>query len=732
MAEDKIFFEIRPSREGDQTPEAFSAIFSALASQKPSFWDKIVGRVKPLVFEIASYNKLVRFYAILPVSIAPYFESQVYAQYPNVSLIQADDYLSNATGKIFCSRIALSSKSYLPIKTWKDFVNTDPLSSILASMGGINEGEILVFQIVAIPSRDSWRSEGIRVIARGVVGTDGVSRSHPKAALIEKKISQEGFCVGLRLLAYAENETRAKTIISNLAGSFGSLSLGESNSLVLSGPPKFRKKAFMRAILNRSPNFISCSQVLTVDEMATIYHLPTSKQSGILNINWGGRIGGEAPQNLPIGLGKSEGEKRLINFFARTEFKNKNIVFGIKKEDRQRHIYIVGKTGTGKTTLIANMAINDMRNGEGIAVVDPHGDLSEILLDYVPSYRINDVAYLDAATAAKKAFRMNLFEIKNPEQGELVASGVVSIFQKLYGYSWGPRLEYILRNAINTLILRSNSTLVDVPKILTDREFRRRVVDQLRDPVLKNFWVNEFEKMGDKLQAEAISPILNKVGQFVSSPTIREIIGYPASTVDLEEIMNRGKILILNLSQGRLGEDNAALLGAMIITKIQLAAMSRASMAEKERRDFYLYVDEFQNFATTSFIKILSEARKYKLNLIVANQYIGQISEDVQKAVFGNVGTLISFLVGAQDSHILTKEFGDVYKERDLVSLDNYQIILKMAIEGKTSRPFSAYTLPLPKNKNQNRSKILKVSEERYTREAKLGQVNQTQKYLKK
>jgi hypothetical protein len=421
---------------------------------------------------------------------------------------------------------------------------------------------------------------------------------------------------------------------------------------------------------------------------------------------------------LPTAEGKTEEEKKRINFFARTEFKNRSTVFGIKKEDRRRHVYIIGKTGTGKTTLIANMAINDIRNGEGIAVVDPHGDLSEILLDYIPRSRINDVVYLDAAQASKRPFRMNLFEVQNPEQAELVASGVVAIFQKLYGFSWGPRLEYILRNSILSLVGRPNSTLVDVPRLLTEDGFRRRITQQLQDIVLRNFWEKEFEGMTDKLRAESISPILNKVGQFVSSPTIREIVGYPSSTVNLERVMNDGKILILNLSQGRLGEDNAALLGAMVITKIQLAAMARSALPEEERRDFYLYVDEFQNFATTSFIKILSEARKYRLNLTVANQYIGQIPEDVQKAIFGNVGSLISFLVGAADAQVLTREFGGFYKEEELVGLDNFQILLKLAIDNKTSRPFFAYTLPLPQSKNQNRPKIIKVSQERYTKEA--------------
>jgi hypothetical protein len=310
-------------------------------------------------------------------------------------------------------------------------------------------------------------------------------------------------------------------------------------------------------------------------------------------------------------------------------------------------------------------------------------------------------------------------EVKNPEHAELVASGIIAIFYKLYHYSWGPRMEYIFRNTILTLVKRPGSTLVDVPKMLADKDFRKKIVDKYCGNVLKNFWYKEFEKMSPRLQSEAISPILNKVGQFVTSPMIREIIGHPHSTIDLGEFMNEGKILMCNFSQGKLGEDNAALLGAMFITRMQLAAMNRVKIPEKERKDFYLYVDEFQNFATQSFIKILSEARKYRLNIAVANQYIGQLSEDVQKAIFGNTGTLVSFLVGAQDAHHLSREFGKEYEEDDLVKIGNYQIICKLAIDNLTSTPFYALTLPLPDCKNQNRDKVLQLSRERYTKPVK-------------
>ncbi|MBI2268277.1 MAG: DUF87 domain-containing protein [Candidatus Blackburnbacteria bacterium] len=719
--------ELRPDRNFEGTTEASAQIFSSLASIKSSFLKKLFGEEEPIVFEILSFDQKTHFFVHLPEDIASYVESQIVAQYPKVSILGTSDPLVSrlAGKKVAYSGLGLSAAFYYPLKTWRDFSDSDPLSAILGAMAKAENDDILLVQIVVLPAGSGWRNAGSRAISQGIVGSDGLPKAHPKAALIERKLAQNGFRVGIRLLAASADEKRSRQLVSSLAGSFGALTLGESNSFSLSQPHFYQQKSYLGSIIARTARYVPSSQFLTVDELATIFHLPSLGLSGIKNVSWGGSLLGEPPDDLPIAIGATDEERSKINFLARTEFKNQLIAFGIKKIDRRRHVYIIGKTGTGKSTLIANMAINDMRNGEGVAVVDPHGDLSEILLDYIPSYRINDVAYLDAASSAKRPFRMNLFEVKNPEHGELVASGVVSIFQKLYGYSWGPRLEYILRNAILTLVARPNSTLVDVPRILTDPGFRRSVVENITDPVLKNFWSVEFEQMGDRLQAEAISPILNKVGQFVSSPTIREIIGYPTSTIDLEDVMNNGKIIILNLSQGRLGEDNAALLGALLITKIQLAAMNRASIREEERRDFYLYVDEFQNFATSSFIKILSEARKYRLNLTVANQYAGQVAEDVQKAIFGNVGTLISFLVGAEDAQILTREFGSTYKEEDLVGLDNFQTILKLAIDGKTSRPFFGYTLPLPRSKNQNREKVVRVSQERYTREAGTGFLEQ-------
>jgi len=410
-----------------------------------------------------------------------------------------------------------------------------------------------------------------------------------------------------------------------------------------------------------------------------------------------------------------------ITIFAETTFRNNPQKFGIKTDDRRRHMYLIGKTGMGKSTILENMVIEDIRAGRGVAVVDPHGDLAEKVMEYIPSDRINDVIYVNPADM-DYPIAFNVVEQVDSHLRHLVASGLIGVFQKLWADSWGPRLEYILRNTILAILDYPGSTLLGVTRMLSDKVFRKKVIAKIQDPVVKAFWVNEFSGYADKFAAEAVSPIQNKVGQFLSSSLIRNIVGQVKSSIDMRTIMDEGKILILNLSKGRIGEDNSALLGAMMITKIQLAAMSRVNVPENERKDFYLYIDQFQNFTTDSFSNILSEARKYHLNLIMAHQYIEQLGETVKAAVFGNIGTLVVFRVGAADAEELVKEFTPTFTEEDLVNLPKYEIYLKLMIDGISSDPFSARGLmPLTKEeKTGNINKVIAVSRERYAKEKKI------------
>ncbi len=406
-------------------------------------------------------------------------------------------------------------------------------------------------------------------------------------------------------------------------------------------------------------------------------------------------------------------DNQPITVMGEANYRNRLRRFGIKQDDRRRHMYVIGKTGMGKSNLLENLAISDVHMDHGLCFIDPHGDTAEDILNYIPPHRINDVVYFNPSDL-DFPIAFNIFETVDARYKHLVASGLVGVFKKMWADSWGPRLEYILRNAILALLDFPSSTLLGVPRMLVDKQYRKKVVAKITDPVVKSFWVGEFENYNEKFMTEAISPIQNKVGQFLSSSVVRNILGQVKSTIDLNDIMDNGKILILNLSKGKLGEDNSALIGAMMITKIQLAAMQRAAIPEEQRRDFYLYVDEFQNFATEAFATVLSEARKYRLNLTIANQYVEQMQEEVAAAVFGNVGTMVCFRIGAQDGEIFEKEFEPVFMAHDLVNLPKYNMYLKLMVDGIATPGFSAQTLPIMYERFGTADRVIQVSRERY------------------
>jgi len=412
---------------------------------------------------------------------------------------------------------------------------------------------------------------------------------------------------------------------------------------------------------------------------------------------------------------------RDITYFAKTNFRSMEKVFGIKRKDRRQHMYILGKSGTGKSVLMSNLIVQNIQNGEGVCVVDPHGELVEELLHLIPEHRAKDVIYFNPADVDFNV-GFNVIQVDDPKYKHLVASGLMGIFTKIWANAWSARMEYILNNAILALLDTPNSTLLGIPRLLVDKDYRQMIISNLKDPVVKAFWVHEYEQWREQFRNEAIAPIQNKVGQFLSTSIIRNVVGQSTSTIDVFKIMNEGKIFLVNVSKGRIGEDNSALLGGMIITKIQLAAMERVRIPEDQRKDFYLYVDEFQNFATDAFANILSEARKYRLNLIIAHQYTAQIENKdgskVRDAVFGNVGTMIIFRVGADDADFLEKEFEPEFTVQDLVNLPNYNVYLKLMIDGVTSRPFSAITLPPVKIDPSSgvKDKIIALSRSLYAR----------------
>ncbi len=701
-------------RETEVTAESAATFLSTFPAilHKSLFDIWIKGEAKPVIaLEVAVWEQKIRFLVTCTSHLTQFIISQIQSTYPLAVIVPIEDPLASLAPKLAVGELKLRLASFYPLKTWADFRDTDPINTYLSVMSKAEVGEVMYLSWVISSAHSGWQSEGRSAIDRGrSMGGQSTQNGYqekrgtlPNARGIEEKITQSGFNVTARIAVTKPSR------LSEIAAVFGVFARPDGNSWGLKKPLLLENAR--RKLVERKP---TDKRVMSVTELATVWHLPSDKVR-IPMILWGQNVFSEPPENLPIAEGAMDEEKQKINFFGRAVFKNRDLIFGIKDADRRRHLWAIGKTGTGKSTLIANMAIDDMKKGRGVAIIDPHGDLSDIILDYVPASRMNDVVYFNPIDRDRPV-RLNILEVKNPAQRELIVSGIVAIFNKLYGHSWGPRLEYILRNTLLALSEIPDMTLVEVPRLLTDRDFRHAAMAKVHDPVIKRYFENEFDKMPEKMLQESISPILNKVGQFISSPLIRAIIERPQSSIDMETIMNEGKILIANLSQGKLGEDNAALIGAMLITKFQLAAMNRVDQSESERRDFYLYVDEFQNFATESFIKILSEARKYKLNLTLANQYMAQIPIEVQKAILGNAGSIISFTIGADDARIIMKEFGDVFTDKDLVNLENYQIAVRLMVDAMSGRAFVARTLPLPASRNENRDKVIRVSRERWGR----------------
>ncbi len=406
-----------------------------------------------------------------------------------------------------------------------------------------------------------------------------------------------------------------------------------------------------------------------------------------------------------------------ITYFAQTDSRNKKVNFGIKAKDRTKHVYVIGKTGMGKSTLLENMAVQDIKNGEGMAFIDPHGKTADLLLEYVPQERMKDVVYF-APFDTDYPISFNVLESVDPDKRHLVVSGLMSTFKKIWQDAWSARMEYILTNTLLALLEYPDATLLGVNRMLSDKDFRKQVIPHITDSSVKAFWTQEFANYTERMAAEAVPAIQNKIGQFTANALIRNMIGQPKSSFDIRKMMDEGKIFIINLSKGRIGESNANLLGGMLITKIYLAALSRADVPDrilKTLPNFYLFVDEFQSFANESFADILSEARKYKLNLTIAHQYIEQMEEEVRAAVFGNVGTMIIFRVGAYDAEILEKEFTPQFTAEDIVNLGMYQIYLKLMIDGVSSQPFSATTLgPIAKPELSNAPRVIEMSRSQF------------------
>lgn len=679
-------------------------------------------------FEIVSNLSGIYFIVVCNKKYQQFLENQIYAQYPEIQIDRIKDYVQKKASNLFVTELTLQKDFYLPIKTFQNF-EVDPLASITGAMSKMQSKQEAWLQLVIRPVADEWQGIGRRFIQRQKtkVDSDGkritlLNDEQFEIKQIDTKNSKPGFQFALRILVQGDDSVSTQQILYDIEASLKQFQAPQLNSLV----PFKGKKTFLQTIGNllfgkRKVDQLNSLEkfenrfldereigIINVEEVASIYHFPNeSVQTPNIARSKSKRV--EPPKNLPVNRGDS------VRTFALSNYRGRNIPFGIKQTDRRRHMYLVGKTGSGKSTMIKNMAIGDIYSGFGVSVIDPHGDLIEDILDAVPNNRLEDVIVLDPSDV-DYPIGLNMLDIKEGESMELLADGIVSVFIRLFGNSWGPRLQYILTNTILTLLHCQNVSLLAVQRILTDKNYRFFLLKQVKDPFLIKFWEQEFAQMekNSRLITEALSPIQNKVGRFLSSPMVRNMIGQVSSKVDLQKVMDNQKILLVNLSQGKIGEENSMLLGGMLVTRLYTNAMQRARIAESERKDFYLYVDEFQNFATDTFIKILSEARKYALNLFVTHQYIDQVSQDIQDAIFGNVGTLMNYVVGPKDAKRLEREYTPQLSSEDLVNLPRFEFAVKLNVDGTQSAPFTARALP-PMYKHQGfKEEIKQINRERY------------------
>lgn len=728
--------------------QLFASLHGILRDSKELKLNK--GIQEHLSFEIASVNGQIRFYASVPKTLQSFVEGQIYSQYPTVQIHTADeDYVTHERrhSVVYTAEIVLTNSEFLPIKTFQSF-EVDPLAGITGTLAKLEStGEEIWIQILTRPIADDWHKSSSKWVTSVKNGSpfafftgEGFSfkwvadllaalskppeegkassgapkelseREKTRISEAEKKATKLGYQVKIRMAYLGESPTNAKLRMQAIVGTFKQFNSTNLNGFqVSSGSFKKEDLAQYKARLFMDRGFI-----LNIEELASVFHLPHTNVE-TPNIVWASSKTAEPPAKLPVITGNDAIDEN-ISAFGLTNFRGINHQFGMLRTDRSRHMYIIGQTGAGKSGTLELLALSDIFHGQGYAIIDPHGDFAMDNLRFIPGSRLEDVVYFNPADTAYP-LGFNPLEIIDPAFKTNISSEVIGVLKRMFGESWGPRLEYILRYTILALLDRPTTTMLDITRMLTDKKFRKETLTYCTDTVVLQFWNIEFASWTEKFQAEAIAPVLNKVGAFTANPVIRNIIGQPKSTFNIRQIMDDGKILIVNLSKGLIGEDNASILGAFIVTKIQLAAMSRSDIPDIEnRRPFYLYVDEFQNFATDSFATILSEARKYGLNLTVANQYISQMTETVRNAVFGNVGTIICFRVSADDSPILAKQFEPQFEANDLLQMHNRNFVINMVINGEKTPAFSARTLNLPPPQTDNTGRIVEHTRQLYSR----------------
>jgi hypothetical protein len=679
----------------DAAEQLYASLFSIRKESKFSYF-----KPRPhLSFEVVGLPGDIRFYVYVPNKLRDFIEKQINGAYPEAEILPVTDIsakqkegniigteynIFTEEGKVAFASLHLKGSNYLPIKPFKD-LPVDPMSSLTSVLAKMGEGEGATVQVLMTPADRRWKKTG-----RSYVATTKKTESNPEKASyktdtkelegIENKISKPGFDVVVRIVVCSTSKDSAEAHLSNIISTFSQFS--GLNSFTKN---KHRVKGwFMQDFIYRYFPMWGQTSVLSSEELATIFHFP-NKSVTTPGIHWLNAKRAPAPSNIPTSglyLGKS-----VFRGISRPVY--------IEREDRRRHMYIIGKTGTGKSEFLKQSIMQDINNGEGLAVVDPHGDLIEDVLSLIPPKRAEDVILFDPSDL-ERPMGFNMLDAEGEQQRHFVVNSVIGLMYKLFDPNKtgiiGPRFEHAVRNAMLTVMYEPGSTFIEVVRILTDQSFVQDLLPKVQDPIVRRYWTDQIAQTSDFHKSEVLDYITSKFGRFVTNKMIRNIIGQSHSAFDFRKVMDEGKILLINLSKGKIGEENASFLGLVLVPKILVAAMSRQDMAMEKRRDFFLYVDEFQNFATPDFAQILSEARKYRLSLIVANQFIGQMEEEIKNAIFGNVGTIASFRVGVNDASYLQREFQPTFNETDLINVDRFNCYMRTLVGGEPVPPFSLDT----------------------------------------
>ncbi len=700
-----VLLQVSVPRGNEIKIDAAEQLFASFYAIKKGGWFSFLRPQEHISFEIVALPEDIRFYVCVPEKLRDMVEKQIHGAYPGAEVNEAQEYkIFSEKGNVAFSSLQLRAASYNPIKTYRE-LPTDPLSSITSAMAKMQKGEGAAIQIIISPADNKWRAAGKSFISKTKKEEADVEKAKFKVdaktlEAIENKCSKPGFDTTVRMVVSAATMEAAKAHLSNIKSAFQQFS-GDLNGFTKR--KHLIKKTFMFDFIYRyAPMFhlIGKRAVLSSEELATIFHFP-NKSVETPHIHWIYSKRAPAPIEIPkagLFLGKS-----VYRGVGRDVF--------ISDSDRRRHLYIIGKTGTGKSELLRDLVLQDIRSGKGVCLIDPH-DLAEDLLGYIPPERAEDVIYFDPSDT-ERPMGLNLLEAQTEEQQHFITTAIINLMYKLYDpYKTGiigPRFEHAIRNAMLTVMAERGSTFVEVVRCLTDSKFVQELLPKVADPMVRRYWTDQIAQTADFHKSEVLDYIVSKFGRFVTNKMMRNIIGQSNSAFDFRKVMDEGKILIINLAKGKIGEENSSFLGLVLIPRLLIGAMSRADVAEGKRRDFYLYVDEFQNFATPDFAQILSEARKFRLNLTVANQFIGQMEEEVKNAVFGNVGTVVAFRVGVTDANYLAREFQPVFAEDDLLNIDRFHVYIKTIVQNE---PVPAFSMDLTKDmKAQEKQKNPKVAE---------------------